>query len=451
MLCIVAFSLMVVLAIAAVVSAITTTLFPDRDTSLGWGGTSIIAIAAISFSVAWWRSRRPREAVGAWLTIVTIDAFLLSLAPSFPDLSATLAIGFAVPVLCATLFLDIRGTIVVFAMSAVLGTVHLLVASPSVAEGAFIIAIMVVVTVLTVIVASIREDDLRNVKLLRDFEQRDADRLKGELELARKVQRAMLPDVLPVVRGLDLAAYSESAFEASGDFYDVFELGDADVDREIGVVVCDVAGKGVASALVMSATRAALRAEAQSASSPAVVLAKVNNTLAASVPAGLFVTIFYGIYEPSSRRLRYSSAGHPHPLRGSLHRDGVEELESYGLPLGLVAGTEYEDRAADLAVGDYVLVYTDGLVEALDEHRDMYGFDAVREHLAAEGRRPMPAQEILDSSLEGMRTFIGTERLHDDVTVVAFCVSDELTSAESLEAGGALEGARREVAWTAER
>jgi serine phosphatase RsbU (regulator of sigma subunit) len=423
MLCTVTSALALLLSVASVISLITSSVFPGRSRSLGFGGTAIVAAAAVLFWVALWQSKQPRYEIGAWLTIATIDAFVLGLGPFFHGAAATLAVGFAVPVLCATLFLHARGTVAVFGLSALLTTVYLILAAPSATQFSFIFAITFVVTLLTVLVAYIREEDLAKVKLLRQLEHRDAERIRGELELASKVQRAMLPDHVPVMSGLDVAAFSEAAFEASGDFYDLFHVGRADGGgHSLGVVVCDVAGKGVASALVMSATRAALRAEAERAASPAAVLAKVNDILAASVPPGLFVTIFYGIYDPATATLRFSSAGHPHPYRGSARRDGIDELESYGLPLGLVPGSQYEDRTAVLEPGDFVLIYTDGLVEALNSAREMYGFETVRQHLAGTAWQSASAQERLDSCLDDMRRFIDGESLQDDVTLVTLRV-----------------------------
>ena len=217
--------------------------------------------------------------------------------------------------------------------------------------------------------------------------------------------------------------------EASGDFYDMFQLdrGGSAAGR-VGVVVCDVAGKGIASALVMSATRAALRSESVRHASPGAVLSRVNRMLANSVPPGLFVTAFYGIYDPASGRLRYASGGHPHPIRHSRRDLTTTDLRSDGLPLGLLAEADYEDQTVVLDPGDLVVVYTDGLVEALDTDRQMYGFDAAHEAVAASagvgGEQGAEAAGHLDAVVEDMRRFIGDERLHDDVTVVVLSITD---------------------------
>lgn len=420
MVCYVALSLALLLSVAAVVSLCTSIAFPDPDKSLGFVGTGIVALAAVAFWVSWYWSKQPAFERGAWATVITIDAFLIGLAPFFTEVSASLALGFAVPVLCATIFLGTRGTVWMFFLSMALCVLLLLVTSPKVVEMAFVLGIMIAVVGLSVLVAVLREEDLKSVRRLREFERADAERLRGELDLARRVQLAMLPDVLPVVSGLDIAAFSEPAFEASGDFYDVFPLDHgAGGGSAIGVVVCDVAGKGVASALVMSATRTALRAEAERNASPASVLTKVNATIAASIPQGLFVTIFYGVYDAGERVLRFASAGHPHPFRWKASEARIEELASYGMPLGLLPDSEYEDAEAVLDEGDFVVIYTDGLVEALNKDREMFGFDNVEEQLLGDGPRKATAYERLETCLAAMRAFIGDERLHDDVTLVA--------------------------------
>ena len=165
--------------------------------------------------------------------------------------------------------------------------------------------------------------------------------------------------------------------------------------------------------------------------------------LAASVPAGLFVTLFYGIFEPVTSTLHFSSGGHPHPFRGSVTREGIDELESYGLPLGLMAGSEYEDRSVVLDPGDFLVVYSDGLVEALNGSGQMYGFDGARQCLASGAGQLAGAQDRLDRSLADMRRFADGEPLHDDVTLVTLQIPDD-------HHNGAVTVAR-EVEWSSGR
>jgi serine phosphatase RsbU (regulator of sigma subunit) len=432
----VALVLAIILTVSAVISTITSILLPDPTQSLGLDGTLVVAFTATMFWVGVYLARQRRFEIGAWFTILTISAFLLGIGLLYPDYGAVMAFGFAVPVMSATIFLRLRGTIAVLCLSAILGTLTLVLTNTTWFESFFVAGVMVAITVLALVISLLREGDLEEVVRLRTLEQADAERLQGELALARSVQEAMLPDQLPELLGFDLAAYSEAAFEASGDFYDVFTLDAADDSEQpsIGIVVCDVAGKGVAAALIMAATRTALRAEAERSGSPATVLARVNDTLAASLPSGLFATICYSIFDPTTSSLRYASAGHPHPLHWSNDTRTVAELESYGMPLGLVAGSVYDEKTQVLAPGDCVMVFTDGLVEALDVDRAMYGFDRTTTDFTRRAGHDGTAASRLDGVVDDLRAFIADERLHDDVTIVTIAVPDLVVDATAAEA-----------------
>jgi serine phosphatase RsbU (regulator of sigma subunit) len=419
-------SLAVILTIAGIVSTFTSIFFPDPAISLGVPGTVLVFLTAAGFWVSYRYSITARYRFAAWTTISIIYFFLTGFMFFYRSIGFGLPLGFAVPVLLATIFLTSSGTIRVFGLSVFFSLVTLLSQNVAVVLFAVVFAILLVVTVLTVIVALLREEDLAQVKRLRELEAAEGERLRRELELARKVQLAMLPTELPVTLHLDLAAYSQPAFEASGDFYDVFFI---DNDK-IGIVVCDVAGKGVSSALIMSATRAALRAEAERNDSPAKVLAKVNSVLAKSIPTGLFVTLFYGIHNPATNELCFASAGHPHPYwwNGTT----IGELQSYGMPLGLAEESEYMDQMVKLKVGDSIFVYTDGLVEALNSRREMFGFDTVQNHVAQNASEQIKADEMIQRTLHAMEVFVDGERQQDDITIVVLKVRDRLQAAANV-------------------
>ncbi|MDX1995522.1 MAG: SpoIIE family protein phosphatase [bacterium] len=417
------FALFVMLTLAGFISIFTSVFFPDPSVSLGVPGTVLIFISGAGFFVTYRYSTTPQFRIGAWVSIFIVDVFVVGFMLLYRQYSSTLPLGFAVPVLFATIFLSVSGTLRVFAGTMVLGLVMLLIGvlrqDVPVVVFAVTFAIILVVTLLTVLVALLRDEDLLQVKRLRELEAAEGERLRRELELARKVQQSMLPKELPQIPNLELAAYSQPAFEASGDFYDVFYL-NHDQKTKVGIVVCDVAGKGVSSALVMSATRAALRAEAERTESPAAVLRKVNDVLASSIPSGLFVTIFYGIYDPSACELRFASAGHPHPYWWT--GEEISELENFGMPLGLVAESEYEDQITHLKQGQTVFIYTDGLIEALNPRREMFGFEAVEKNVAQHSQQQASADELVQRTLHEMETFVEGERQHDDVTIVALRV-----------------------------
>jgi serine phosphatase RsbU (regulator of sigma subunit) len=417
-------SLTIILLLAAVVSAFTSIVFPDPSISLGLLGTVLIGVTALGFLAAYHYSTTVQYKVGAWLTIVTIYTFLTGFMLFYPRISASLTIGYVVPVLAATIFLNSNGTIRVFVITLILTALMLPIQGITIVNFAVYWIIVLVVTSLTVMVAVLRDQDLAQVKRLRLLEATEAERLRRELDLARKVQLSMLPKNLPDIPSLDLAAYSQPAFEASGDFYDIFELSSHDrLDHrppKLGIVVCDVAGKGVSAALIMAATRAAIRAEVERSHSPARVLEKVNDLLAESLPSGLFVTTFYGIYDREEGILRYASAGHPHPFWWNGAQ--VSELENFGMPLGLVAGSEYQNVEAQLSPGEAIFIYTDGLVEALNPRREMYGFDTAQKNVEQYVKQPFSADDLVKFTLRDMDIFVEGEHQQDDVTIVVLRV-----------------------------
>lgn len=423
-------ALVIILTLACLLSAFTSIVFPDPSISLGLPGTLLIGSAAIGFLVAYRYSTTLRYKTGAWVTIAIIYAFLTGFMFLYPGISASLTIGYVVPVLAATIFLDSKGTIRVFVVTLILTAIMLPLPGITVVNFAIYWMIVLVVTALTVMVAVLRDHDLAQVKRLRQLEAAEAERLRRELELARKVQLSMLPKSLPNIASLELAAYSQPAFEASGDFYDIFELSRYDrLDNslpKLGVVVCDVAGKGVSAALIMAATRAAIRAEAERATSPAAVLEKVNQLLAESLPSGLFATTFYGVYDIESGILRYASAGHPHPFWWN--GENVSEIENYGMPLGLVPGSEYEDVEVRLSPGESVFIYTDGLIEALNPRREMYGFEAAQKNVEQHIRQSVTADELVHFALRDMDTFVEGAHQQDDVTIVVLHVKQAQTA-----------------------
>ena len=196
-------------------------------------------------------------------------------------------------------------------------------------------------------------------------------RVERELEVARSIQQASLPEEVPELEDWRIDPFYQPAREVGGDFYDFHLL----PEGKLGLVVGDATGKGVPAALVMSTTCGMLQSAARAlgSSSPGEVLAQVNETLVARVPTNMFVTCFYAILEPESGILRYANAGHdpPHVRRSD---DNAEVLRARGMPLGLMAGMEYEEEVASLREGESVLFYSDGLVEAHDPQGQMFGF-----------------------------------------------------------------------------
>jgi anti-sigma regulatory factor (Ser/Thr protein kinase) len=179
------------------------------------------------------------------------------------------------------------------------------------------------------------------------------------------------------------------------------------------LVVGDVTDKGVPAALVMSATRSVLRASAQRLIEPGEVLERVNEHLCPDMPEKMFVTCLYGVLNPESGHLRFANAGHDLPYVKTA--DGVVELRARGMPLGLMPGMPYEEKEATLEPGDSVLLHSDGVVEAHDAQRDMFGFPRLKETVAgAPG-----GQQLIDRVLGDLEAFTGPgAEQEDDITMV---------------------------------
>jgi serine phosphatase RsbU (regulator of sigma subunit)/anti-sigma regulatory factor (Ser/Thr protein kinase) len=241
-------------------------------------------------------------------------------------------------------------------------------------------------------------------------EIRARGRLEQELAVAQLIQQNFLPKELPALEGWQVAAYYRAARAVGGDFYDFIEL----PDGRLGIVIGDVTDKGVPAAMVMAATRSVLRASAQRLIEPGVVLARVNDNLCPDIPENMFVTCFYGVLNPASGHLRYANAGHNLPL---VHADGAgSDLRATGMPLGLLPGMDYEEREATLAEGACVLLYSDGLVEAHDREREMFGTERVTALL--EHRRE-DSGAVIDDLLAALDRFTGGElEQEDDITLV---------------------------------
>jgi serine phosphatase RsbU (regulator of sigma subunit) len=253
-------------------------------------------------------------------------------------------------------------------------------------------------------------------------EIRQRELVEQELEVARSIQQASLPKEVPTLEGWQISPFYRPAREVGGDFYDFHFLSEG----RVGLVVGDATGKGVPAALVMSTTLGMLQlaAGALDSSSPGEVLSKVNETLFARIPSNMFVTCFYCILDPESASLSYANAGHdlPYVLRGSAGE--CEELRARGMPLGLMPQMSYEEKEIVLQEGDSALFYTDGLVEAHDPQREMFGFPRLRA-LIAEHAVEGSLGEFL---MEELYSFVGEGwEQEDDITLLTLHRSSALS------------------------
>ena len=258
------------------------------------------------------------------------------------------------------------------------------------------------------------QGDFLNIMLpALEQQMRERERVEQELGVARRIQQASLPKTVPALEGWEIANHYQPAREVGGDFYDFHLLSDG----RVGLVVGDATGKGVPAALVMATTCGMLRAVAQAldSCSPSEVLERVDEALSPNIPANTFVTCFYAVLDPENGRLSYANAGHDLPYLRH-HGEGADELRAAGMPLGLMPGMGYEEKEIVLEDGESVLFYSDGLVEAHDAHREMFGFPRLRglvgEHDGADG-------SLVDRVLDELSGFVGEGwEQEDDITLV---------------------------------
>ena len=252
---------------------------------------------------------------------------------------------------------------------------------------------------------------LRVGQLVRqqEAEARTRQRFEQELEVAKLIQQNFLPKQLPELAGWQVAAYYRPAREVGGDFYDVIPL----ADGKVGFVIGDVTDKGVPAALVMAATRSVLRASAQRLVDPGEVLERVNEHLCPDMPEKMFVTCLYGVLDPDSGHFRFANAGHDLPYVKTA--EGSVELRARGMPLGLMPGMPYEEKEMVLAPGDSLLLHSDGVVEAHNPGREMFGFPRLKEAVA----RYPGGGELIDRVLADLQAHTGPDaEQEDDITMV---------------------------------
>lgn len=266
---------------------------------------------------------------------------------------------------------------------------------------------------------------VEQARLLR-FE-REEQRVQRQLQLAADVQRRMLPDKPPVYPGLDLAARYLPSFELGGDFFDFVEL-----NGHLGVVVGDVVGKGIAAALLMSAVRAALRAHVQEVYDLDEVVSRVNQQLCRDTKDNEFVSLWYGVINPETRRLTYCSAGHEPTLVVHLPKGraptaaDMSELGVGGMVVGIEANQRYQRAIFDLRPRDVVVAYTDGLVDAINFNRERFGKKRLRAAIlkALAANQELTAAELVEAIHWEVRQFTGLAPRPDDSTLVVVRVKD---------------------------
>ncbi len=237
----------------------------------------------------------------------------------------------------------------------------------------------------------------------------EKQRLETQLEVARQVQLELLPAHDPELEGFDISAYNFPTEEVSGDYYDWVRI----YDDQIGIVIADVSGKGVPAALLMAFLRASLRAATHIGYAPHISMSKVNYLLWESIERNQFVTAFYGILDATNRTISYSNAGHNPALL--MDADGTARFEERGgVPLGMFRDSRYYEYFQTIEPGQLLVLYTDGVTEAMNSTGEEYGRDRLVD--AVRQVRDLSAREIIDFIHRDVTAWTEGRGAHDDVT-----------------------------------
>jgi serine phosphatase RsbU (regulator of sigma subunit) len=261
-----------------------------------------------------------------------------------------------------------------------------------------------------------REGDLQLISFLNQAARalQTVGTRRQELTLAGRMQTGLLPENPPSVPDWQITAIWRPARETSGDFYDFIEFSDG----RIGVVLADVADKGMGAALYMALSRTLIRTYADEyPDKPEFVLRAANQRILADTHGGLFIPMFYGLLDPNSGILTYCNAGHHPPYHLMSHEGNkLEELSRTGIPLGVSLEASWDGEVVQLSPGDLLLLYTDGVVDAHNSDQELFGTRRMLE--IAISLKHRSAHHMQDAILSEVRAFAGNEQQFDDITLV---------------------------------
>ncbi len=250
---------------------------------------------------------------------------------------------------------------------------------------------------------------------------KERTRMQKELEIARRVQLGLLPKERPAMEGFDVAGICVPANEVGGDYFDFIQL----QDGKLGLAIADVSGKGVPAAIYMTLTKGILQSHAESDLSPKTVLSKVNSLMYRTIERSWFVSMFYAVLDPQTRKMRFARAGHNPAFVINQNREKPQLLQTAGIGLGLEMGEIFNRTLAEgelqLSPGDTLVFYTDGFTEAIDEQGKEYGEERLLDFIQANDNGG-GAAGILEKTVNEIRLFCGNAEQHDDMTMVVLKV-----------------------------
>jgi serine phosphatase RsbU (regulator of sigma subunit) len=253
---------------------------------------------------------------------------------------------------------------------------------------------------------------IENALMVEDVIEKE--RMEEELNIARDLQVSMLPAECPQIAGFEIAAYSLAAREVGGDFYDFIDMG----EKKAGMLIGDVTGKSVSGALVMSASRSVFRMLSEEERSVAENMIRANRRIKKDVKSGMFVALLYAILDAENKTISLCSAGQTQPVVRSARTGETNLLETRGdtFPLGILEDAAYEETRMQLSPGDFVVLYTDGIVEAMNAGKEIFGFDRLLD--IVKDSPAATAQSLLEDIRRSVNEFTGSAPQHDDITAI---------------------------------
>jgi len=271
---------------------------------------------------------------------------------------------------------------------------------------------------LEIITGISRQATLAIQNALLQQEMMERERLEREMQLAREIQRAFLPHDLPDLPGWDLRVTWRPAHQVGGDFYDFFEL----PDGRLGLLIADVADKGMPAALFMTLVRTLVRATVRDLASPAAVLHRVNNLIVPDAAGGMFITLAYAVLDLKTGQLFIANAGHNPPVWLKRRDCQMEELHRTGMALGVFADNPFEERQCQLRPGDFLIMYTDGVTDAFSPQGEAFGEVRLRQALLETCQlarhAQLSAQQMLEAIDQQVVAFVAEAAPSDDLTLL---------------------------------
>ncbi len=389
---------------------------------------AVVYPVVIMFLLAWSHSRRVL-AVGAAAAVIVgavsgvcaapIEPSLQRLLFGFGGIAAAVAIFLAYDVLAASVAL-FGGCI--FALSLPLLSVargHELTSVALVLGVPMAVAVAVAIAGLLTRreVVYTHEDLAPHVRKIVERE-----RVKAEIDAANRIQAALLPLEAPMLSGASVSSHYRAATEIGGDYFDFLML----PTGEVGIAFGDVSGHGLTSGIVMAMAKSALLVQVEHEPAPATVLRVLNEIVMKTAPKRILMTFFFGVLNPSTQTLRFSSAGHldPYVYRAATGR--LEALSSWGFPLGVRRREPFREHAVEFSAGDRLVLYSDGLIEALDDDGEPFGFDRFERTIVENGQ--LSAEDIKKAVLGKIRKFTRNRPPEDDQTLVVISFDEAAAS-----------------------